>query len=230
MSFKVAPEGFQASLILSLATFFAIILPGKYWYHYYLLLLPTSVVVINYALVGVKVPVIGRGAIQHGRASRLGRKTIALGSLSFVLVYGLFLMRSTPPHNPYNETTTLLLPEERSQGVHLYGWSKTHVYGSYGTYPFNPKLDMFLALSLFSGDLAAYNQAIKESLPPYIIDLAAVGKADLLQSKVKPLDELKGHSMSSWVNNYKLIRSGTAGYVYKRTDPKSVPLQPRSGA
>lgn len=211
--------------LLSVVTLAAIVLPGKNFPHYYILLLPTSVMVLNYAL-----PVKSddnhhlfnkSGGFQDSPGSPLRifasfnpvLALIPFFLLTSILAVFSFIFRG----NPRWESTMLMTPQERDQGALLYGWGSGYSYGSFGTYPFDPALDSELMGVKFVGNSNRYNQfmASTSDLPPYIIDMAVVKNAEILQGLIRPINELQQLPDNHWAKSYTLIRKNKSGWLYR---------------
>lgn len=210
--------------LLSVVTLIAIVLPGKNFAHYYILLLPTTVMVLNHALLGFQsntndetgLPSPTFSFFKHVRYESIVFSLLPFVLSSLILSALSFLFRG----NERWQSTTLMRDSERRQGALLYGWTSGYSYGSFGTYPFDPTMDMGLMGVKFSMNHDAYNQQMNmvTKKPPYIIDLAAAGNNEILGRLIKPLEILKRQPGSDWSKSYQLVRRNKAGWLYKLMD------------
>lgn len=203
LSSAVSFPGFRQSLLLSAVTIASILLPGKNYTHYYILLLPTTVYVLNKALVseaGQPMNMLPLSRINPV-AGKLKPSVILISILPFLFFSLLLCGVSFVTKGSSNwDAPSLMTKSERSMGAHLYGWSSGAVYGSYGTHPVNPSLDLALQSTKFSMNLDPYNRMMANSgqRPEWIIDLTTVGRNEILGKLIKPVEELKGLPGSEW--------------------------------
>jgi hypothetical protein len=215
-----ALPGFSQALILSVITIASIVIPAKNFPHYYILLLPTSVFILNKAL--AHEPTQSVNALLSTRsyrlAERINPRVIGASLLPFAIVSMVLSAVSYFTKGSSNGEAPLLMTKaERLQGAHLYGWSSGAVYGSYGTYPVNPALDLALMSIKFSLNKTPYNRIMMNSQgrPEYLIDLSVVDRNAILGNLIKPIEKLKGLPGYEWANSYHLVRKNTSGWLYK---------------
>lgn len=215
----------RQSLLLSVVTIASILLPGKNYPHYYILLLPTTVYVLNKALASEAYLPMNRQLSSHSNplAGKPKPRVILISILPF-LFFSLMLcgVSFVTKGNSNFDAPSLMTKSERSMGAHFYGWGSGTVYGSYGTHPVNPSLDLALMSTKFSMNLDPYNRMMANSdqRPEWIIDVTTVGRNEILGKLIKPIEELKGLPGSEWADSYQLVRENSSGRLYKLSGSK----------
>ena len=227
-------EQLIGAVLLSLATIAAIQLPNKGFDHYFLLLIPTSVVVMATGL--AQFSILARRAVVPTRlagprsalqlASICWAALLALAPVSALLFSaGLPLNRQLMASGPKVKST--LPPDTRLAGLHVYGWNYL-LFGIQDTHSTDLKLDILLAQSFFSRDTDDYIRALTgpHSRPRFVLDhVASPSKGGLLATvNFPPLAELaRGHGINL-LALYKVRQNNELGILYERiSDSPSKP-------
>lgn len=218
---KTSYLSLRVPLVLSVIALVSIALPGKNFDHYYIILLPVTVVLFSMAFASRLGAASSSSTSFPSRASTRGRSNrIVLITPAYLLaIWGVLAVVGLQRHNPEWQTSLLLSDSQQIPGVHIYGWSNVYTYGSYGSYPSNPSIDESLALQKFRKPPALYNKLMTDpvQMPERIIDLAAIKSAGLLENKIKPVSELQQVEGRHWSKAYRLVKKSPVGYLYELT-------------
>jgi hypothetical protein len=220
-------RGLIPCLALSVVTLLAILIPQKNWSHYYLLLILTTVCVMNYALMSLNTEEMATALNQQDL--KISPVVIIQPLAIFFAFVALLVGRSIAvKDNPYKEANNLMSPSDRQQGALVYGVTNEYTYGTYGTFPKNPLIDHAFGLYVISshwktGDEKgrnSFNQLMSDrrARPPFVIDIIAPGSKSPFTEQIDPIDKLQKGQDSPWAKSYELVRKTPSGWLYKLKD------------
>lgn len=232
----LGPQGrhfLKAGLLLSVATIAAILLPNKGMLNYYLLLIPTAVVVMASGLANIA----SLGCSTHPSRLRstgpVGRLAIpwwapllALSPVVALLISsGLTLNRKLAAGDGH--LVALLPAETRTAGVHVFGLN-SHLLGSNDTYISDLNLGTLLVLSWVKQDTEPYIRALisSQGRPRFVLDnVASPSKGGgLAAANYPPLLELAGRHGVNLLEIYRVRQTNELGILYERiSDPQQKP-------
>jgi hypothetical protein len=216
----------KGGLLLSLATIAAIFLPGKGFNHYYLLLIPTAVVVMATGLAQVSsfarrtaVPTELRAsmsALPHANACWAALLAVAPAT-ALLFGSGLHLNRELLARG--SPSKAVLPVETRMAGLHVYGWN-FRLFGLQDTHTIDPNLDVLLATSWMKQDTSDYIRALTgpANRPRYVLDhVASPNKGGILAgANYPPLTELARRHGINLLALYKVRQQNELGILYER--------------
>ena len=207
-----------AALLLSLATMAAIVLPGKNFSHYYLLFLPTAVVVMATGL--GHVPRIA----EPMAPAPMGLPQVLLWAplLAFVpaltLLVGDGLQRIQAFQARGELPIALLPPETHQSGIHVFGWDY-RLFGQQDTYPSAPSLDMRIVSSWSKSDPGDYIKALvgPSGRPRFLLDhVASPTRGGILAAaQYPPLAELARREGVDLSRFYRIRQINALGILYE---------------
>lgn len=220
----------KAALLLSLATIAAILLPNKGMLHYYLLLIPTAVVVMATGLASlpnVACHAPASRTASHGRvwwtAIPWWAPPLALFPVLGLLVgAGLTLNRQLAARG--NPQAALLPVDARQAGLHVYGWN-SRLFGLQDTHSSDLRLGTLLALSWMKRDTEPYIRALDgpQGRPRFVLDhVASPNRGGVLAAaNFPPLVELARRHGVNLLEIYRVRQSNELGILYERiSDPR----------
>ncbi len=227
------PHGRQflkAALLLSVATIAAILLPNKGMLHYYLLLIPTAVVVMATGLTNF--PGVVRITASRFEASGPAQRAVFLCltpllalSPVIALLIGTGLKLSTELAARQNLQVALLPSETRQAGLHVYGWN-SRLFGLQDTHSSHLRLGMLLGLSWIRGDTEDYIHALDgpEGRPRFVLDhVASPNKGGVLAgANYPPLVELARRHGVNLLEIYRVRQKNELGILYERISEPQV--------
>ncbi len=215
----------MAALLLSVATIAAILLPNKGMLNYYLLLIPTSVVVMATGLANVTglarstapSPFLAAG---HARPAAIPwwAPVLALSPVMALLIgTGLTLNRQLVDGDRRQEAS---LPADTHQaGVHLYGLN-SRLLGLHNTHISDLNLGVLLLLSWVNHDTKPYIHALTapQGSPRFVLDhVASPSKGGgLAAADYPPLAELARRHGANLLDMYRVRQSNELGILYER--------------
>ena len=227
-------EHLMGALLLSLSTIAAILLPNKGFYHYYLLLIPTAVVVMATGL--TQFSGFARSTLMPTRLAAsqttgplMNNCWAALLALvpatALLFVTGLQLNRELVASG--RQSKAALPADIRLAGLHVYGWN-FRLFGLQDTYTINPNLDTLLATSWMKHDTSDYIRALTGlySSPRFVLDhVASPNKGGVLAAaNYPPLVELARRHGINLLALYKVRQINELGILYERiSDSPSKP-------
>jgi hypothetical protein len=224
------------ALLLSLATITAILLPNKGFSHYYLLLIPTAVVVMATGL--AQFSALARSTVVPSRlaASRTARPLantcwaalLALAPAT-ALLFGTGLQLNREFMASGHQFKSTLPADTRQAGLHVYGWNY-RLFGLQDVHTVDPNLDVLLAKSFFRKDTGDYIRALTgpNNRPRFVLDHVASAKQGgvFALANYPPLVELARRHGVNLLSLYKVRQVDELGILYERiSDPRA-----RSGA
>lgn len=220
----------KAALLLSVATIAAILLPNKGMLHYFLLLIPTAVVVMATGLANLP-NLACRSApsrpASHGSFWRVAipwwAPALALSPVMALLIgTGLKLNRQLAARD--NHESALLPADARLAGLHVYGWN-SRLFGLQDTHSSDLRLGTLLALSWMKQDTEPYIRALDnpQGRPRFVLDhVASPNRGGVLAAaNYPPLLELARRHGVNLLEIYRVRQSNELGILYERiTDPQ----------
>jgi hypothetical protein len=221
----------MAALLLSVATIAAILLPNKGMLNYYLLLIPTSVVVMATGLANVTGLARSAAASQSVEAGHVRPAAIpwwasvlALSPVMALLIgTGLTLNRQLVDSDHRQEAS---LPADTHQaGVHLYGLN-SRLLGLHNTHISDLNLGVLLLLSWVNHDTKQYIHALTapQGSPRFVLDhVASPSKGGgLAAADYPPLAELARRHGVNLLVMYRVRQTNELGILYERiSDPQA---------
>jgi hypothetical protein len=221
----------KVGLLLSLSTMAAILLPGKGFTHYYLLLIPTAVVVMatglaqfpGFARSTTVPPQLRASRIALPLATTCGVALLALAPATALLCgTGLHLNRGLLANG--NPSKAALPAETRLAGLHVYGWN-FRLFGLQDTHTIDPNLDTLLATSWMKQDTTDYIRALTgpHNRPRFLLDhVASPNKGGVLAAaNYPPLAELARRHGINLLALYKARQANELGILYERIGDSS---------
>ncbi len=224
-----------AALLLSVATIAAILLPNKGMLNYYLLLIPTAVVVMATGLANFS-GLTSSVVLSRSAASGLVRPLaipwwappLALSPVIALLIgTGLTLNRQLMESDHRQKAS---LPADTHQaGVHLYGLN-SRLLGLHNTHISDLNLGVLLLLSWVNHDTKPYIHALTtpQSSPRFVLDhVASPSKGGgLAAADYPPLAELARRHGIDLLQIYRVRQTNALGILYERiSDPHEKPVR-----
>lgn len=227
-------EHLIGALLLSFATIAAILLPNKGYAHYYLLLIPTAVVVMATGL--TQFSGFARSTLMPTRlaASRITGPLMnicwaALLALApaTTLLFGTGLQLNRELVASGRQSKAALPADTRLAGLHVYGWNY-RLFGVQDTHPIDPNLDILLSVSLFRKDTGDYIRALTghHNRPRFVLDhVASTNRGGILALANYPqLADLARRHGINLLSLYKVRQINELGILYERiSDSPSKP-------
>lgn len=220
----------KAALLLSLATIAAILLPNKGMLHYYLLLIPTAVVVMATGLANLPnlaCRAAGSRPFSPGSLERSAMPwwapPLALAPVMALLVgTGLTLNRQLAARGI--PQAALLPADARQAGLHVYGWN-SRLFGLQDTHSSDLRLGTLLALSWMKQDTEPYIRALEgpQGRPRFVLDhVASPNKGGVLAAaNFPPLEQLARRHGVNLLEVYRVRQTNELGILYERIrDPQ----------
>lgn len=221
----------MAALLLSAATIAAILLPNKGMLNYYLLLIPTAVVVMATGLANFS-GLTSSASSSRFAASGLVRPftvpwwvpPLALSPIITLLIgTGLTLNRQLVDSNHRQEAS---LPADTHQaGVHLYGLN-SRLLGLHNTHISDLNLGVLLLLSWVNHDTKQYIHALTapQGRPRFVLDhVASPSKGGgMAAADYPPLAELARRHNVNLLEIYRVRQSNELGILYERISEPQV--------
>ncbi len=221
----------KAGLLLSVATIAAILLPNKGMLHYYLLLIPTAVVVMATGLANVSSLACGAppsqracdGSVRWAAIPSWAPPLALSPALALLIGTGLTLNRQLAARgNPHEG----LLPADACQaGLHVYGWN-SRLFGLQDTHSSDLRLGTLLALSWIKHDTDPYIRALDgpQGRPRFVLDhVASPNRGGLLAgAKYPPLLELARRHGVNLLKIYRVRQSNELGILYERISDEGI--------
>ena len=219
-------ENLLGALLLSLATIAAILLPTKGFSHYYLLLIPTAVVVMATGL--AQFAALARSTVVPMRlaastparplANTCWAALLAMAPATALLFgTGLQLNRELIASGHYFKST--LPADTRQAGLHVYGWNY-RLFGLQDIYTIDPHLDVLLAKSFFRKDTGDYLRALTgpNNRPRFVLDhVVSPNQGGVLAlANYPPLVELARRHGVNLLSLYKVRQINELGILYER--------------
>lgn len=217
----------RLSLLLSFATIVAILLPGKNFLHYYLLLVPTSIIVMAMSLgmfprfaCTLTSPRAG-GCVVQAPLFRLVPLLIC-SLLPSILALALVVSQLNRPLVLGGSSSWSLIPADaRAAGLHVFGWD-FRLFGSQDTFSVNLDLDKALFLSWLRKDAQPYVKALVDprSSPRFILDyVSSPAKGYILAAAgYPPLAKLSSSAGIDLLGYYRVRQMNELGILYERLD------------
>jgi hypothetical protein len=220
-----------AALLLSLATITAILLPNKGFSHYYLLLIPTAVVVMATGL--AQFSALARSTVVplSLAASRTARPLaytcwaalLALAPAT-ALLFGTGLQLNREFMASGHQFKSTLPADTRQAGLHVYGWNY-RLFGLQDVHNVDPHLDVLLVKSFFRKDTGDYIRALTgpNNRPRFVLDhVASHNQGGVLAlANYPPLVELARRHGVNLLSLYKVRQINELGILYERiSDPR----------
>lgn len=219
-------NGFWESILLSAITLIAIILPGKGFSHYYLLLIPTSVVVLSNAFENPPFHAAGGLDLKMSSSSihRLMRQSVAGWIFSTALSVAILIWNGQSIVAQYNvvypDGPPFLLPTDaQNTGLHVYGWN-TRIYGLQNTFPSGLSLSYHLTKTILNSDPKFYADALldQKQRPEFILDqLASKSQRSFLGDLgYEPLEKMASKQGFRFLDYYKIRQVSELGILYEK--------------
>lgn len=225
------------ALLLSLATITAILLPNKGFSHYYLLLIPTAVVVMATGL--AQFSALARSTVVPSSlaASRTARPLaytcwaalLALAPAT-ALLFGTGLQLNREFMASGHQFKSTLPADTRQAGLHVYGWNY-RLFGLQDVHTVDPHLDVLLGKSFFRKDTGDYIRALTgpANRPRFVLDhVASPNQGGVLAlANYPPLVELARRHGVNLLSLYKVRQINELGILYERIS--DAPTRPARG-
>ncbi|WP_216913520.1 MULTISPECIES: hypothetical protein [unclassified Synechococcus] len=221
---------FRASLLLSLATIAAILLPNKGMLNYYLLLIPTAVVVMATGLANVP-GLVSSAASAKVPASWPARPFAMPWWAPLLALTPVLALLSVTGHRMTRELASggsrigsLLPAETRQEGLHVFGLN-SHLLGVHDTHISDLNLGTLIVLSWVKNDTTAYIRALTTSQdrPRFVLDHVSSPRkgAGLAPANYPPLEELARRHGVNLLEVYRVRQTNELGILYERiSDPQ----------
>ncbi len=221
---------FRASLLLSLATIAAILLPNKGMLNYYLLLIPTAVVVMATGLANIP-GLVSPAASAKFPASWPARPFAMPWWAPLLALTPVLALLSVTGHRMTRELAgdgsrldSLLPAETRQEGIHIFGLN-SQLLGVHDTHISDLNLGTLLVLSWVKNDTTAYIRALTSSQdrPRFVLDHVSSPRkgAGLAPANYPPLEELARRHGVNLPEVYRVRQTNELGILYERIgDPQ----------
>jgi len=215
----------KAGLLLSAATIAAILLPNKGMLHYYLLLIPTAVVVMATGLANVSslaysappARLASHGSVRWVSLPWWAPPLALSPALALLIGTGLALDRKLATRG--NPQEGLLPADARQAGLHVYGWN-SRLFGLQDTHSSDLRLGTLLALSWMKRDTDPYIRALDGPLgrPRFVLDhVASPNRGGVLAgANYPPLLELARRHGINLLETYRVRQTNELGILYER--------------